>query len=137
MQGNTVVTAVTLAIGGNGSKIAYFSNSPFTAMNIVVPLLPEVGKPLSPGGLSPLFLLALLATQQPSFKTEGIRGRPQTGLAQKAHGDSLVRPIVTPRAVLNAKKKKKKPVRYGVISKEPADSTCLHPGVPNCSTMSP
>ena len=35
------------------------------------------------------------------------------------------------------KKTKKNPVRYGVISKEPADSTCLHPGVPNCSTMSP
>ena len=32
---------------------------------------------------------------------------------------------------------KKKSVQNGVISKEPADSTCLHPGVPNCSTMSP
>ena len=35
------------------------------------------------------------------------------------------------RAVLNAKKKQN-PVQSGVISKEPADSTCLHPGVPNC-----
>ena len=42
-----------------------------------------------------------------------------------------------PWAVLNAKKKKKNPVQNGVILKEPADSTCLHPGVPNCSTMSP
>ena len=46
-----------------------------------------------------------------------------------------VGPLVSCRAVLNAKKKKS--VQNGVISKEPADSTCLHPGVPNCSTMSP
>ena len=38
------------------------------------------------------------------------------------------------RAVLNAKKKL---FQNMVFSKEPADSTCLHPGVPNCSTMSP
>ena len=46
----------------------------------------------------------------------------------------LKQPFVD-RAVLNAKKKN--PVQNQVISKEPADSTCLHPGVPNCSTMSP
>ena len=39
------------------------------------------------------------------------------------------------RAVLNAKKRKW--FQNQVISKEPTDSTCLHPGVPNCSTMSP
>ena len=33
MYGNTVVTAVTLAIGGNGSKIAYFSHSVGTAVH--------------------------------------------------------------------------------------------------------
>ena len=38
---------------------------------------------------------------------------------------------------LSLTQKKKIPVQNGVISKEPADSTCLHPGVPNCSTMSP
>ena len=39
------------------------------------------------------------------------------------------------QAVLNGEKKKL--FQNQVISKEPADSTCLHPGVPNCSTMSP
>ena len=36
--------------------------------------------------------------------------------------------------VLNAKKKL---FQNLVFSKGPADSTCLHPGVPNCSTLSP
>ena len=40
-------------------------------------------------------------------------------------------------AGLSLTQKKKNPVQNRVISKEPADSTCLHPGVPNCSTMSP
>ena len=31
MYGNTVIIAVTLAIGGNGSKMAYFSHSAGTA----------------------------------------------------------------------------------------------------------
>ena len=50
------------------------------------------------------------------------------------HGDPWDCPQ---RSGLSLTQKKKNPVRYGVISKEPADSTCLHPGVPNCSTMSP
>ena len=83
-----------------------------------------------------------LQLQRPQVVTDGHRMMPgqELGMGQGQGCIATGRdppPFQGAGLSLTQKKKKKNPVRYGVISKEPADSTCLHPGVPNCSTMSP